>query len=403
MERVRKTTSLLGPAFVAAIAYVDPGNVATNISGGARFGYLLVWVLVVANCMASLVQYLSAKVGLVTGKSLPELVRDKLPRWARISYWLQAELVAAATDIAEVLGGALALNMLFGLPLVVGGIITVAISIGLLLLQNKRQQKTFERVITGLLGVIVVGFIAGLFTADVSPVAIFGGLVPDFAGRESVLLAAGMVGATIMPHVVYLHSALARDRHGHVTDAYQLKPVLRATRIDVAVAMVLAGGTNLAMLLLGASALHGMPGVDSLNGVYAAIHSSLGGGIALFFALGLLASGFASSAVGSYAGSVIMGGLLQRAVPITIRRLATAVSALLVLICGVEPLQVLVISQVVLSFGIPFAIVPLILISGSQKIMGEERNGRTVKMCGWLIATLIVALNIALLCLTFVG
>ncbi|MEU7475360.1 Nramp family divalent metal transporter [Lentzea sp. NPDC042327] len=392
--RLRAGAALLGPAFVAAVAYVDPGNVATNTAAGATYGYLLVWVLVVANVMAGLVQYLSAKLGLVTGKSLPEAVRDHLPRPARLAYWGQAEVVAMATDLAEVLGGAIALRLLFDLPLLLGGVITGVVSTVLLLVRDRRGQKPFERVVTTMLVVIAVGFVAGLFVAPPSVPDAVTGLVPRFAGADSVLLAAGMLGATVMPHAVYLHSALARDRHG------KNPALLGTTKVDVVVAMVLAGAVNMAMLLLAASALQGGEDVGTLEGAHAAVGAALGGGVALLFALGLLASGFASTAVGCYAGAVVMDGLLRVRVPLLTRRLVTLVPALVVLASGVDPTFALVLSQVVLSFGIPFALVPLVWLTGRRSVMGGFTNRRAVTVAAWAVAFAVVVLNAALIYLT---
>jgi manganese transport protein len=402
ITKVRAGAALLGPAFVAAIAYVDPGNVATNTAAGAQFGYLLVWVVVAANVMAGLVQYLSAKLGLVTGLSLPEAVRDTLSTPARLGYWAQAEVVAMATDLAEVLGGAIALNLLFDLPLLVGGLITGVVSTGLLLVQDRAGQRPFEHVITGLLLVIAIGFAAGLFVSPPSGSGIVGGLMPQFAGSESVLLAAGMLGATVMPHAVYLHSALARDRHGRQTGR-PLGKLLTATRFDVGIAMVFAGAVNLAMLLLAASALTGMDGIDTLPGVHTAIGDHLGGGIALLFAIGLLASGFASTSVGCYAGAVVMGGLLRRRIPLLARRLLTLVPAVVLLAFNVDPSWALVISQVVLSFGIPFALIPLVKLTAKRSLMGDNTNHRVTTGLAWLIAAAVIALNLALIYLTVTG
>jgi manganese transport protein len=396
------SSALLGPAFVAAIAYVDPGNVASNTSAGARFGYLLVWVIVAANLMAMLVQYLSAKLGLVTGLSLPEALRERWPRSGRIVYWIQAEVVAVATDLAEVVGGAVALNLLFDLPLLLGGVITGAVSMGLLVVQDKGGQRTFERVIQGLLLIIAIGFLASLFVEAPSPTGIVGGLVPRFSGTASVLIAAAMLGATVMPHAVYLHSGLARDRHGHPHGEHRRR-LLRATKIDVGTAMLLAGAVNLGMLLLAAVNLQGRDGVDSIAGAHAAIGQALGPGIALLLAIGLLASGLASTSVGAYAGAMIMQGLLRKRIPLLLRRLITLTPALVVLAIGVDPSQALVGSQVVLSFGIPFALVPLIKLTSDRTLMGSDANHRITTTLGWLVAAVIITLNIALMYLTFAG
>lgn len=392
--------ALLGPAFVAAVAYVDPGNVATNLSAGAQYGYLLVWVLVLATTMAGLVQYLSAKLGVVTGRSLPEVLRERLPRSGRIIYWLQAEIVAIATDVAEVVGGAIALNLLFDLPLPLGGVITGVVSMLVLSVQNRRGQRMFEQVVTSALAVIAVGFVAGLFVAPPDAGEIAGGMVPRFDGAETVLLAAGMFGATVMPHVVYLHSALARDRFGRTPDAGRVRRLLSATRVDVGVAMLIAGSVNIAMLLLAASALRGVEGTDTIDGAHAAVSSSLGGTIGVLFAVGLLASGLASTSVGCYAGAVIMEGLLLRRIPLLVRRAVTLIPAVVLLWTGAEPTWLLILSQVVLSFGIPLAIVPLVWVTARRSVMGGWANARLTTVAAGLVAVVVVTLNVALLYLT---
>jgi manganese transport protein len=402
VARLRTGSALLGPAFVAAIAYVDPGNVASNISAGARYGYLLVWVIVAANLMAVLVQYLSAKLGLVSGMSLPEALRARLSRPARLGYWLQAEVVAIATDLAEVVGGAIALHLLFDLPLVVGGLITGAVSLTLLAVQDRGGQRTFERVVTGLLAVIAIGFLASLFVEPPSVPETIGGLVPRFDGSGSILIAAAMLGATVMPHAVYLHSGLVRDRHG-LPDVTTRRRLLRATRADVGLAMLLAGAVNLGMLLLAATNLQGQAGVDSIEGAHGAVAQALGPGIALMFAIGLLASGLASTSVGAYAGAMIMQGLLHKRIPLVLRRLVTLTPAIVVLALGADPSAALVVSQVVLSFGIPFALVPLIRLTADRDLMGADANRRLTTVAACLIAAVIITLNLVLIYLTFTG
>ena len=392
--------ALLGPAFVAAIAYVDPGNIAANVSAGSRFGFLLVWVIVVANVMAGLVQYLSAKLGLVTGSTLPEAVRDRSSAPRRIGYWIQAELVAIATDVAEIIGGALALRLLFGLPLVLGGVITGLVSLALLAIGDRRGQRVFERVITGLLMIIAIGFLASLVVNPPPVAEVATGLIPRFEGTDSVLLATAMLGATVMPHAVYLHSGLARDRHGHPAAGHDRAVLLRATRWDVGSAMLLAGTVNLALLLVAATNLLGRADTDTIEGAHAAVSETLGPGAALFFAVGLLASGLASTSVGAYAGAMIMQGLLRRKFPLLVRRLVTLIPALLVLASGVDPTRALVLSQVVLSFGIPFALVPLVRLTGRRDLMGADANHPVTSALGWLVAALISALNVALVYLT---
>ena len=401
--RLRPSWYLLGPAFVAAIAYVDPGNVAANVSAGAQYGFLLVWVIVVANVMAGLVQYLSAKLGLVTGRSLPEAVADHTRTSTRIAYWLQAELVAMATDLAEVVGGAIALHLLFDLPLLVGGVITGAVSLLLLAIQNWRGQRMFERVISGLLLVIAIGFLTSLFVEPPSAGEVAAGLLPRFEGSESVLLATAMLGATVMPHAVYLHSGLARDRHGHPEAGRQRRRLLKVTRLDVGLAMLVAGAVNLAMLLVAATNLQGRDNTDSIEGAHAAVRDTLGPTVALLFAVGLLASGLASTSVGAYAGAMIMGGLLRRSYPLLLRRLVTLIPALAVLAIGVDPSRALVLSQVVLSFGIPFALIPLVRLTSNRSLMGEDTNHGVTTTLGWMVAALISVLNVVLIYLTVKG
>jgi manganese transport protein len=391
---------LLGPAMVAAAAYVDPGNVASNTTAGARYGYLLVWVVVGANVMAGLVQYLSAKLGIVTGRSLPEVLGDRLSHGGRLAYWLQAELVTMATDIAEVLGGAIALALLFDLPLLWGGVVTAVVSMALLGTRDRGGPRRFERLIIGMLGVVAVGFVAGLLVAPPDGGAVADGLLPAFAGGDSVLLAAAMLGATVMPHAVYAHSALARDRHGQAFGPRRAR-LLAATRVDVTIALLVAGAVNLGLLLLGATTLSGDTRSDTIEGVHAAIGDHLGAGVALLFAIGLLCSGLASTAVGCYSGSVVMGGLLRRSVPLVTRRAITAIPALAVLAAGVEPTTALIVSQVVLSFGIPFALVPLVGLTSRRAVMGTARNHPATVLAAAAVCTAIVGLNAALLVLTF--
>ncbi|MDT5011976.1 MAG: manganese transport protein [Mycobacterium sp.] len=399
---LRRNWTLLGPAFVAAIAYVDPGNVAANVTAGARFGFLLVWVILLANIMAGLVQYLSAKLGLVAGQSLPEAVGNRMRRPTRLAYWLQAETVAMATDLAEVVGGALALHLLFGLPLVVGGVITGAVSVALLLIQDRRGQSAFERVVTGLLLIIAIGFLTSVLVHPPSPDQVLSGFLPRFQGTDSVLLATAMLGATVMPHAVYLHSGLARDRHGH-PEGRRRALLLRMTKWDVVLAMVVAGTINLAMLLVAATNLQGRDDTDTIEGVHAAVRDTLGPTIALFFAIGLLASGLASTSVGAYAGAMIMDGLLHRTIPLLIRRLITLIPALAILAIGIDPTRALVVSQVVLSFGIPFALIPLVRLTSDASLMGEDTNHRVTTVLGWSVAGLISLLNVGLLYLTVAG
>ncbi|MGO1848092.1 MAG: Nramp family divalent metal transporter [Microbacteriaceae bacterium] len=497
--------ALLGPALVAGVAYLDPGNVAVNMSAGAQFGYLLVWVVVLANAMAWLIQYLSAKLGVVTGRSLAQTLGRRIRNpWARRAYWVQAELIAMATDIAEIIGGAVALWLLFDIPLLVGGLITGAVSMVLLAVKSHSGARPFEAVIIALLAIISIGFTVGLFIGPPDPAEAASGLLPRFEGTQSVLLAASILGATVMPHAIYAHSALARDRFGgdvsatpapattvpsrgriaetrhnhHENAASQqkgrasehqtpddppaapeeraatsevttaprrgtitetrhnhrenaasqqkgrasehpapddpaaaplasrprlIRRLLRATRLDVTIALVIAGTVNLAILLLGAANLPGVEGTDSLEGAHAALSAGLGPVIATLFAVGLLASGLASTSVGAYAGAEIMQGLLRIRLPLLARRLITLIPAIVILAVGFDPTQALVLSQVALSFGIPFALIPLVVLTTQRRTLGEHRNRWWTTALGWASSAFLIALNVVLLVLTFAG
>lgn len=399
--RLPRSVGLLGPAFIAAVAYVDPGNVATNVTAGATFGYTLVWVVVLANAMAVIVQYLSAKLGIVTGQSLASHMGEKLPRPARIAYWLQAEGVAIATDVAEVVGGAVALSLLFDLPLLIGAVVTVLVSMVVLRVGDRFGQSVLERVVIGFLLLIAAGFTAGLFVAPPDAGAVADGLVPRFEGTESLLLSSAIIGATVMPHVIYLHSGLTAGRLGVRGQRRTVGELLGATRVDVVVALVVAGTLNLALLLTAATSLAGKEGTDTLDGVHALMTSELGTGVALLFAVALLGSGLASTSVGCAAGAEVMHGLLRRRVPLMLRRIVTVIPALVVLALGVEPSRALVVSQVVLSVGIPFALVPLLWLTARRSVMGEWVNRSVTTTLAAVIAGLVIALNLTLLVLTF--
>ncbi len=402
--RLRGRLPLLGPAFVAAIAYVDPGNFATNFTGGAKYGYLLLWVIVAANLMAMLIQSLSGKVGLATERNLAELCREHYPRPVVWGLWGQAEAVAMATDLAEIIGGAIALNLLFGIPLFPAGVLTGAVAFGLLAFQSRGYRK-FEIVIAGLLGVILLGFGYDLLQVGADASGVAAGLIPGFAGTESILLATGILGATVMPHVIYLHSALTQQRIP-AQDATERLTLLRHQRLDVVLAMGLAGLVNMAMLVIAARLFFGSPDgttVDTLEGVHAGIGRLVDAPAALAFALALLASGFASSGVGTYAGQVVMQGFLRRRIPLLLRRGLTMAPALIVLGIGADPTRALVISQVVLSFGIPFALIPLVLLTRRRDIMGDLVNRQATTIVAAVVAAIIVALNAFLLYQTILG
>jgi manganese transport protein len=393
VNRVKRILPHLGAAFVAAIAYVDPGNFATNIAGGAKFGYLLLWVVLTANLMGMLVQNLSAKVGVATGRNLPELCRDLFPRPVSWGLWVQAELIAMATDLAEFVGAAIALNLLFGVPLFPAGLITAVVAIAILSLRS-RGYRRFELAIGGMLGVILLGFLYDTFRIGGDAGDVLGGFVPHFAGSESILFATGILGATVMPHVIYLHSALTQDRVRATTDE-QKRRVLGYQRIDVTIAMTLAGLANMAMLIIAASLFHGAgsTGVDTLEEAHSGFETMVGTSAAVAFGVALMVSGFASSSVGTLAGQVVMQGFIDRKIPLFLRRLVTMLPALVVLAIGVNPTRALVISQVVLSFGIPFALIPLVLITRRRDVMGALVNRRTTTVTAAIVAAMIVALN----------
>jgi manganese transport protein len=400
--RLRGVAALLGPAFVAAVAYVDPGNFATNFSAGAQFGYGLVWVILLAGLMAMLVQYLSAKVGVATGRDLPELCRDHLPRAVSRGLWVQAELVAMATDLAEFVGAAIGLNLLFRLPLLPAGLVTAVVAFGILAMQQ-RGYRRFELAIAALLGLVFLGFAYDLAAVGASPAAIAPGLVPSLGGGR-LLLAVGIIGATVMPHVVYLHSALTKSRVPCRDDA-ERRRLLRFQRLDVVIALGAAGLVNLAMLCVAAGLSHrsGGLGGGSIPVAHEALGRLAGGGAALAFAVALLASGLSSSSVGTYAGQVVMQGFLGRRIPLFLRRGLTMLPALIVLGAGLPPTASLVISQVVLSFGIPFALVPLVLLTRRADIMGPQVNRPATSAVAACATAVIVALNGYLLCLTLMS
>ncbi len=385
----KKIWALTGPALVAGVAYLDPGNVATNISAGTHYGYALLWVLLLANAIAWLVQYLAAKLGLATNKSLTRLMRERFNSpTPRFLYWLQAQAIAIATDLAEIIGGAIALNLMFGIPLILGCLITAAIATGLLYYQAKGRAKTFEFVIIGLIAITAIGFMTSMLLAPVgmtqTPVEI------DYAGEGVVLLALAVLGATIMPHAVYVHSALSSDRLG----VFGKKSLVRVIRIDVTIAMVIAGAVNVALLVLGeklgASATNG----DAIGAAFAVLGES-SHMLAIMFALGLFASSLASTSVGTYAGYVILDGLgLKKPLPIFLRQLITLLPALLILSGNANPTDVLVLSQIFLSFGIPFALFPLIRLTSDKKLMGKFTNATFTKWLGYAIASSLTALNV---------
>jgi manganese transport protein len=391
--------SLLGPAFVAGVAYLDPGNVAANITAGAQLGFLLVWVVVAGNLIAWLVQYLSASLGIVTGKSLPEVLGTRITsRGWRLGYWAQGELIAMATDVAEVIGGAIALNLLWGIPLWLGGLIVGVVSLAFLGVHGRWGAKPFERLIVFFLLIIAVGFGAILWGQPIDATAFASGLVPRLEGSESLLLAAAILGATVMPHAIYAHSGFSRDRISQ-SSTVPIRRLRVATRVDVTLALLLAGAVNIALLVIGAVVLYGEPGTDTLDGAFVAIAAASGTLMATFFAVALLASSLASTAVGAYAGAEIMHGLIRRRIRPMVRRGITVVPAIIILIIGVEPTTALIYSQVILSWGIPFALIPLIIVTGDTKIMGEYRSHGVVRGLAGVATALVIIINSGLVAL----
>ncbi|MFL5759838.1 MAG: Nramp family divalent metal transporter [Thermomicrobiales bacterium] len=392
----------LGPAFIACVAYVDPGNFATNIQGGAEFGYLLVWVIVASNLMAMLIQSLSAKLGIATGMNLAETCRDQFPRKVVLGMWGIAECVAMATDLAEFLGAALGFNLLFNIPLFPAAILT-AISTFFILALQRYGFRPLEAVITVMVGVIAVCYLLEMIFASPDWGAIGGSFTPPkFSGTESVLLATGILGATVMPHVIYLHSALTQDRI--VTrDPIQLRRLFRFEVIDVVIAMGLAGLVNAAMLVMAASTFYekGLTEIASIEEAHQTLQPLLGSAASTIFAISLLASGLSSSTVGTLAGQTIMQGFVRRSIPLWLRRFLTMIPALVVIAIGLDPTRTLVISQVVLSFGIPFALIPLVMFTRQKDLMGVLVNRRLTTIVATIVAAVIVALNIFLLYQTF--
>jgi manganese transport protein len=391
----------LGPAFIACVAYIDPGNFATNIAGGSKFGYQLVWVVVAANLLAMLIQTLSAKLGIATGRNLPEVAREQLGQRATVLLWLQAEAIAMATDLAEFLGAAVGFHLLFGWALFPSAVVTGIAAFAILSLQ-RFGFRPLEAVIAVLVGVIGVCYLAELTFAHPDYGAVLHhAVVPEFGSGEAVLLSVGILGATVMPHVIYLHSALTQDRLVPETDE-DAQTLLRYTRVDVIIAMSIAGLINVAMLVMAASTFFkkGLLDVDSLDGAHKTLEPILGGASSALFALALLASGLSSSAVGTLSGQVVMQGFIRRQIPLMVRRLVTMVPAFVVIGIGIDPSRTLVISQVVLSFGIPFALVPLVYFTARRDIMGQLVNRRITTAAASLIAGVIIALNIFLLAQT---
>ena len=392
---LRAVWPFLGPAFIASVAYVDPGNFATNIAAGAKYGYLLLWVILAANLTAMLIQALSAKLGIATGLNLAEVCRQRFSRRVSLGLWVQAELVAMATDLAEFIGAALGLNMLFGIPLVSAGLITGVAAFAILALQTHAGFRHLEAVIVVLLGAIMAGFVVEVVHAHPSGAGIAHGFEPRFAGGNSVVLAVGILGATVMPHVIYLHSALTQRRVVGA-DEHDKRRIFRFERIDVVIAMSFAGLVNMSMLVTAAGVFHarGLTGMDDLQKAYVALGRIVGGHSDTFFGIALLASGLSSSSVGTMAGQVVMQGFIGRRIPLFIRRAITMAPALVVIALGVDPSKALVLSQVALSFGIPFALIPLVIFCSDRALMGSLANRQLTTLVSGIVALIVVVLSV---------
>lgn len=396
----RLRLALMGPAFIAAIGYIDPGNFATNIQAGASFGYKLLWVVVWANFMAMLIQILSAKLGIATGKNLAEQIRDHYPRPVVWLYWIQAEIIAMATDLAEFIGAAIGFKLILGVSLLQGAVLT-GIATFLILMLQRRGQKPLEKVIGGLLFFVAAAYIVELIFSQPKLIELGKGmLIPSLPTSEAVFLAAGVLGATIMPHVIYLHSSLTQNMHeGNRAEKYS------ATKWDVAIAMTIAGFVNLAMMATAAAAFHftGHTGVADLDEAYLTLEPLLSHSAATIFGLSLVAAGLSSTVVGTLAGQVVMQGFVRFYIPLWVRRAVTMAPSFIVILMGLDPTRILVMSQVLLSFGIALALVPLLIFTSNDKLMGDLVNTRLVKMTGWVIVAIVVALNLWLLIGTVLG
>lgn len=400
---IERLLPFLGPAFIAAVAYIDPGNYATNISAGSKYGYTLLWVIFASNLMAGLIQTMSAKLGIATGKNLAEVSREQFSKKTSILLWIQAEIVIMATDLAEFIGAALGIYLLFDVPLITSAIMAAIGSFAILEIQ-RRGVRTFEAVISGMIFVVVIAFGVQVFVSKPDISTIFLGIfTPKFKNVDSILLSAGMLGATVMPHAIYLHSSLTQKRIVGKNNA-ERKKIFRFELVDVMIAMLIAGAINASMVIVSAALFHknGLD-IEGLDVAFKQFGVLLGPSVAIFFGIGLLSAGLSSSSVGTMTGDVIMQGFIKRKIPIYLRRMITMLPPLVIILLGANPTKALVMSQVVLSFGIAFALVPLIMFTSNKKIMGNLSNHRITTIIAWMVAILIISLNIFLLYSTLIG
>lgn len=403
VSRFKQLLKFLGPAFIVSVAYIDPGNFATNISGGSVFNYSLVWVILWSNLMAIFLQVMSAKLGIATGKNLPQMCKEVFSRKTNWFFYLVAAIAAIATTMAEFLGGVLGLYLLFGIPLAYAVLLTVAISYTIVYLQ-KYGQRIVEIVVSVLIAVICGAYTIELFLAKPDwPQVALHTLIPSLPNGQAVLIAAGMLGATVMPHVIYLHSQLVQCRNDGMT-LEEKKRHLKMEKLDVVIAMNIAFIVNAAMLVVSAAVFfsRGMA-VDSIEVAHKSLEPLVGGLSSGAFGVALLASGFSSSAVGAMAGETVMDGFVDFKMPVNLRRIITMLPGAIIIFAGVNPMKALILSQVSLSFALPAAIIPMLVITGNKKLMGEFANRVWVKVIGWLITFIIIVLNVTLLYLTFTG
>lgn len=402
VKGLKRLLPFLGPAFIASVAYLDPGNFATNITAGSKYGYLLLWVIAASNLMAVLIQALSAKLGIATGKNLPEVARERFPKGAAIFLWIQSELVIIATDLAEFIGAALGLYLLFGIPMLPAALITAVGSFAILELQ-RRGYRTLEAGIAAMVMVVVLAFAFQVIMAKPDAGAVVAGIfTPGFQGVDSVLLAAGILGATVMPHAIYLHSSLTQSRVVGVDDK-EKKQIFKWEMIDIVIAMVIAGAVNMAMVIV-AAALFFKNGlvVEDLDVAFQQFRQLAGPVTAISFGLGLLIAGLSSSSVGTMAGDVVMQGFINKKINLYLRRAITVLPPLVIIGCGINATSALVMSQVVLSFGIAFALIPLVIFTSSRQIMNGLVNHRVTTILGWIISALVVSLNLFLIVEMFI-
>ncbi|RYL95835.1 divalent metal cation transporter [Sporolactobacillus sp. THM7-4] len=397
----RQMLPFIGPAFIAAVAYIDPGNYATNIQAGSQFGYMLLWVVILSNLMAILIQTLSAKIGIATSRNLPEIISDEWPKKASIFYWLQGEVMVMATDLAEFIGAALGFHLVFGLPMIPAAILTAVCALMVLAFQIK-GFRPLEMVIATMVFVVVIAFSFEILFSLPELKPLVQGMVPKFQGTDSVLLAAGILGATVMPHAIYMHSGLTCRRVIGQTPE-ERKKIFRFELVDILIAMLIAGLINAIMLTVAGSTFHGHKVITDLGVAFDQFGHFIGPSAALLFGIGLLSAGLSSSSVGTLAGDIMMQGFIRRQIPVFLRRVCTMLPPLIVIISGVNPTQALVLSQVVLSFGIAWAIIPLIIFTSKKRIMGPLVNHKLTTGAAWCIAAIVICLNVFLICQTFLG